>query len=124
MIDGLTHESAHAHLFSLSFGDPFVTNPDDELHASPLRSDPRPLDGTFHATFVSARMHYAHSRVIKSGVLSGRQQTEAKKALAASVSAFSDGLKTLNEFASPTPLGRQVMENARNYMIREGVELM
>src|SRR4029079_12233613 len=29
MIDGLSHESAHAHLFSLSFGDSFVLNPDD-----------------------------------------------------------------------------------------------
>jgi hypothetical protein len=42
MIDGLTHESAHAYLFSLSLGDSFVQNPDDEMHASPLRSDPRP----------------------------------------------------------------------------------
>ena len=36
MIDGLTHESAHAYLFSLSLGDSFVDNPDDELHAFAL----------------------------------------------------------------------------------------
>ena len=40
MIDGLTHESAHAYLFSLSLGDPFVANKDDEFYHSPLRSDP------------------------------------------------------------------------------------
>src|SRR4029079_19589676 len=67
MVDGLSHESAHAYLFSLSLGDSFVTNPDDELHTSPLRRDPRPLDGTFHATYVSARMHYAHSHLIEAG---------------------------------------------------------
>ena len=55
MIDGLVHESAHANLFSLSLGDPFVANKDDELYHSPLRSDPRPLDGIFHATYVSAQ---------------------------------------------------------------------
>jgi hypothetical protein len=80
MIDGLTHESAHTYLFSLSLGDPFVTNPDDELHASPLRPDPRPLDGTFHATYVSARMHYALSHMIESGVLSERDESEARNA--------------------------------------------
>ena len=117
MIDGLTHESAHAYLFSLSLGDSFVDNPDDEMHASPLRPDPRPLDGTFHATYVSARMHYAQSRVISSGVLSESEESEARKALAASGAAFSDGLKTLNDYASFTPLGRRVIDAARSYMI-------
>jgi HEXXH motif-containing protein len=124
MIDGLTHESAHAYLFSLSLGDSFVDNPDDELHPSPLRPDPRPLDGIFHATYVSARMHYAHSHVIESGVLSESEESEARAALAASRTAFSDGLKTLDDYASLTPLGRQVMGAARNYMIGQaGVAL-
>ena len=116
MIDGLSHESAHAYLFALSLGDSFVTNPDDELHASPLRRDPRPLDGTFHATYVSARMHYAHSHAIEAAVLSKREQMEAKKALVASRDAFWDGLKTLNNHASLTPLGHQVIDAARSYM--------
>jgi hypothetical protein len=123
MIDGLTHESVHAHLFSLSLGDSFVTNPDDERHPSPLRRDPRPLDGLFHATYVSARMHYAHSRVIESGVLSENEESEARKTLAASRTAFSEGLKTLNDYASLTPLGGRVIDAARNYMIGQGVAL-
>ena len=123
MIDGLTHESAHAHLFSLSLGDFFVTNPDDERHPSPLRRDLRPLDGLFHATYVSARMHYAHSRVIESGVLSENEESEARKTLAASRTAFSEGLKTLNDYASLTPLGGRVIDAARCYMIEQGVAL-
>ena len=116
MIDGLTHESAHAYLFSLSLGDSFVENPDDELHPSPLRRDPRPLDGIFHATYVSARMHYAQSHLVESGVLSDNEERKARSALGASRAAFSDGLKTLEEYASLTPLGRRVMDGARNYM--------
>jgi hypothetical protein len=123
MIDGLTHESAHAHLFSLSLGESFVTNPDDELHPSPLRRDRRPLDGLFHATYVSARMHYALGHVIASGVLSENEESEARKALAASRIAFSEGLKTLNDYASLTPLGHQVMDAARSYMIEQGTAL-
>ena len=116
MISGLAHESAHAFLFSLSFGDSFVHNPHDELHSSPLRVDPRPLDGIFHATYVSARMHYAHSRVIENDVLSEREQSTAKAELEASRTAFRAGLKTLDDHASLTPLGRQVMDAARDYM--------
>jgi hypothetical protein len=117
MIEGLSHESAHAYLFALSLGDSFVDNPDDELHPSPLRADPRPLDGTFHATYVSARMHYAVSHVIESGVLWRSEENEARKALAASCAAFSDGFKTLRDYASLTDLGRRVMDAASSYMI-------
>ena len=85
MIDCLTHESAHAHLFSLSLGDSFVTNPDDELHLSPLRRDPRPLDGLFHATYVSARIALRSIVTrIESGALSENEESEARKTLAAS----------------------------------------
>src|SRR5262249_28425025 len=89
LINGLCHEGTHVYLFALSLGDSFVDNRDDEVHPSPLRADPRPLDGTFHATYVSARMHYALSHVIASGVLSKRDENEARKALAASCAAFS-----------------------------------
>ena len=116
MIVGLSHEIAHAYLFALSLGDPFVNNPDDELHASPLRPDPRPLDGTFHATYVSARIHYALGHVIESGALSKREGNEARKALAASCAAFSDGFKTLSDYASLTALGRRVMDATGSYM--------
>jgi len=84
--------------------------------ASPLRRDPRPLDGIFHAAYVSARMHYAHSHAVESRVLSKRELNQARKALVASRTAFRDGLKTLNEHASLTPLGHRVMDAARTYM--------
>jgi hypothetical protein len=124
MIEGLSHESTHAYLFALSVGDSFVDNPDDELRPSPLRPDPRPLDGTFHATYVSARMHYALSHVIESGVLSRSEENEARKTLAASCAAFSDGFKTLSDYASLTALGRRVMDAASSYMVGQaGVQL-
>jgi HEXXH motif-containing protein len=118
MIEGLSHESAHAYLFALSLGESLVNNSDDELHSSPLRDDPRPLDGTFHATYVSARMHYALRRLMQAGVLSDSEKGEASNSVAASRAAFLDGLETLNEHASLTPLGCRVMNAARDYMGR------
>lgn len=116
MVDGLAHESAHAHLFGLSMGDPFVNNSPDEVHPSPLREDPRPLDGTFHATFVSARMHYAHSKLLASHVLTDVQRDEALRARDLSVAAFRDGLAVIEAHADMTPLGASIMAEAVAYM--------
>ena len=84
----------------------FVNNAVDELYHSPLRSDPRPLDGIFHATYVSARTHYAHRKLLESGVLSAAEEDAVEQALIASQAAFRDGLRTLEEHASLTGLGQ------------------
>jgi hypothetical protein len=69
-------------------------------------------------------MHYALSHVIESGSLSRSEENEARKAVAASCAAFSDGLKTLRDYASVTALGRRVMDAARTYMVEQaGVRL-
>ena len=36
--------------------DPLILNLPDELYKSPLRTDPRPMIGVFHATYVSAKI--------------------------------------------------------------------
>ena len=113
----LFDESAHANLFSLSLGDPFVANKDDEFYQSPLRSDPRPLDGIFHATYVSARLHYVHQRLIESRVLSDNEKDVVQGGLSVSRGAFWEGFKTLDAHASLTSLGSRVMHAAHDYMI-------
>ncbi len=116
MIDGLSHESAHAHLFGVSLGDALVQNPPDERHPSPLRAEPRPLDGIYHAAYVSARMHYAHSRLLGAGVLSAGDAAQAEEAREIGRRAFWDGLATLDAHARLTPLGARVLAGARAYM--------
>jgi HEXXH motif-containing protein len=56
MVQMLAHESAHDLLFGLCATEPLVENAPDELFLSPLRIDPRPMEGIYHATFVTARM--------------------------------------------------------------------
>lgn len=120
MIDGLAHESAHALLFGLSQGDPFVFNPADELHPSPLRLDPRPLDGIYHAAFVAARIAYAIDRLEAASALLDTERAEADAARLGAVRAFFDGHQTLRSHAHMTPLGQALMDNARAYMERHG----
>ena len=52
----LVHEVTHALLLGLACDQPLVENSPDESYQSPLRHDPRPMDGIFHATLVCARL--------------------------------------------------------------------
>jgi len=65
----LAHESGHNLLFGFCTSESLVENADEELFASPLRADPRPMDGVFHATYVVARMHQTLSRLLAVNVL-------------------------------------------------------
>ncbi|MDZ4094031.1 MAG: HEXXH motif-containing putative peptide modification protein, partial [Paracoccaceae bacterium] len=80
VVEVLAHEAAHALLFGLTIEEPLVLNPDSETYASPLRRDPRPMDGIYHATFVSARMAWAMEHLAKSPRLGTADRQAAAEA--------------------------------------------
>ncbi len=112
----LAHESGHNLLFGFSSSGPLVDNPDDELFSSPLRTDPRPMDGVFHATYVVARMHQTLSRLLGAGVLDSEQTALAQTDLALHRRNFEIGDAVVREGARLTEVGRQAIEAAREYM--------
>jgi len=116
MIEALVHESSHSLLFSCTVDEPLVNNSDDELFASPLRVDLRPMDGIYHATFVSARMHLAMSALIESGQLSADELAIALAARDADCSNFFCGYETVAAHANMTATGRSLMDSAYAYM--------
>lgn len=116
MVQMLAHESAHNLLFGLSADESLVENSPDELFSSPLRHDPRPMDGIYHATFVTARMYRSVKRLLASGVLSAALQEKALEELAANARLFQQGIATVNQYAKLTPLGAAVMKEASAYM--------
>ena len=116
----LAHESGHNLLFGFSVDGPLVENQDDELFSSPLRKDPRPMDGVFHATYVVARMHQTLTRLLNSGVLSADQVTAAESDLAAHKQNFAIGDAVVREGGRLTEVGRDVIEAAREYMAAAG----
>jgi HEXXH motif-containing protein len=122
VIAGLVHEAAHQLLFGLSLREPLVNNGIDERYNSPLRTDPRPMDGIFHATFVCARMHYAFARLLDQA--STQFDREALDAIARHMhderTGFIDGYETICRFGQITPTGKKIMDEASAYM--QGVE--
>jgi HEXXH motif-containing protein len=116
MAEALAHESAHSLLFGFAAHGPLVENDDRERFTSPLRHDPRPLDGIYHAAFVSARMHLALDRLMSAGVLDAEERAFARASLEGHVKAFSEGAHVVDAHARLTPVGAAVLEGARAYM--------
>lgn len=73
-------------------------NSPEELFPSPLRMDPRPMDGIYHATFVTTRMHRAVKGLIESGILSAAQKDIAEKDLIDNARLFASGIETVDRF--------------------------
>ena len=112
----LAHESGHNLLFGLCSSGPLVENADDELFSSPLRRDPRPMDGVVHATYVVARMHQTLSRLLQAGVLDEAQVESAQADLAAHRRNFEAGNDVIRTGARLTEVGRAAIDAAREYM--------
>lgn len=112
----LAHESGHNLLFGFCASGSLVENADDELFSSPLRADPRPMDGVFHATYVVARMHQTLVRLLEANVLDEGQIHAAVADLEAHRRNFAIGDREIRAGARLTPLGAEVIETARAYM--------
>lgn len=112
----LAHEAGHALLFGLTVDEPLVLNPDDELFASPLRRDPRPMDGIFHATFVSARMAFAMERLAASPRLSAADRAAAAEAAAQDRRNFAAGDAVVRAHGRLSATGAAVIAAARGWI--------
>lgn len=116
VLQTLAHESSHMHLFGVALDSPLVLNDEDERYKSPLRFDPRPMDGIYHAVYVSARMHYALGRLLTSGILSPAQVEEARAACAIHVKSFREGIAVVEAEGKLSELGHHLMSEAKSYM--------
>ena len=116
--EGLVHEAAHLLLFGEAEGERIVENDDGERHVSPLRDDPRPLDGIAHATFVLARMAYCAERLLASGQLTAAERAEAEAALDRNRRDYRDGATVVERHAQLTEAGARMLGAAATYMMR------
>jgi HEXXH motif-containing protein len=114
--EALAHEAAHALLFGFSLGQPLVENQPTELYPSPLRSDPRPMDGVVHATYVIARMHYTASRLLASGLLTADEAREAGALIERNRRGYRDGVTVIEDGARWTDAGKTALLSAKSYM--------
>ena len=110
----LAHESGHNLLFGKCVNGPLVENDDEEDFAHPLRTDPRPMDGVFHAAYVIARMHQTLERLLDSGVLDEDQTRGGAEAISTCIGSISPPpTRSFARSGRLTPLGSDAIGAAR-----------
>jgi HEXXH motif-containing protein len=103
-------------LFAETLDGPLVQNDPNERYKSPLRMNPRPMDGIYHATFVSARMYQAIHE------LQQRLGDEFEfgdilvNALAQNRQNFNEGYEVVMRDADLTEIGNHLIKGANDYM--------
>lgn len=118
--ESLAHEGAHALLFGLGMGKPLVRNGTDIRYASPLRTDLRPMDGVVHASYVLARMHYAVTRLLDSGLLTDEETAVALAAQKRNARHHADSWSVIDPAVQWTPAGEATLTAAKAYMAEAG----
>jgi HEXXH motif-containing protein len=116
LVEGLAHEGGHCLLHGLTMGEQTVANTAEARFASPLRDDPRPMDGLVHATYVLARMHLALAALLDSDALTAEERDEATTRQAAVRRDYAEGLAVVAAGARFTPRGAAVFAGAEAYM--------
>jgi HEXXH motif-containing protein len=117
----LVHELGHNLLFAIARDTPLVKADPSVRRPSPIRADPRPLDGIFHAAFVSAREAVALEQLLSwhedGGELAGDDAEIIADTLELSVLAFWECLETLRgDEQGPTEFGEAVLADCEAYM--------
>ena len=116
LIEGLAHETAHALLFGMTLGADLTTNDPTERYVSPLRRDPRPIEGIVHATYVLARMNYALMALREGTGLSESEQMLIADKLERNHASYKAGLGVVLAHARFTPEGASIFDACREAM--------
>jgi len=112
---GLIHESAHQRLFLHHLDDPVLLNDAEARHVSPLRREPRPMEGVFHAAWVSARMALAAREIARTANAPAWAE-DLERLGGVSLRNFEDCIPVIEAEARFTPLGQRLLADAREAM--------
>jgi hypothetical protein len=117
MAEALAHESGHAYLLGATLGAPLVDNDPAERFASPLRSDPRPMDGIVHAAFVLARMVWCADQLLERGQIDQSETKQVRTELTRNVARFESSRDLISRRARFTDVGAVLWRAASEWMV-------
>lgn len=104
----LAHEEGHAYLFGACRDEMLVEDSDRERYWSRIRQSKRPLEGIFHATFVSARMIDLLIILRSMSGLSIVEKNHITSELMRVSEIYDEGVKLLQKHARFTRTGRGI----------------
>lgn len=109
LVTSLAHEEGHAALFGACRNEMLVENPDSELFWSPIRQTERPLEGIFHAAFVSARMLYVMQHQVADLSLPVQERQRATQDAEEAARIYTEGVEIVRENGRLTKTGTSVL---------------
>jgi HEXXH motif-containing protein len=112
VLAGLVHEATHQMLFGLSRRRPLTENPPGQRYTSPLRREPRPLDGVYHATYVSGRLGIFYELLGHHDDLDDAERTRIAERIGRQKRRFAEGYEVVCGEGRLSPLGRELIEAA------------
>lgn len=102
----IIHETSHLHLDTLFSLDKLILNSPEERYSAPIRPDPRPMYGIFHATFVLSRMIKLFKIISSSSPC-----TTYMDCLELFQTQFTNGYKVIKEYGKLTINGNKILES-------------
>jgi HEXXH motif-containing protein len=112
LAEAFIHETQHGKLNVLRWFDPLMTNADSAWTSSPVRPDMRPLSGVLLAVHAFVPVAALHLRLLERDHPISRTEPFATRR-AEVLASNAEGLRTLEQMADPTPLGRKVLNALR-----------
>ena len=116
LITTLAHESGHAALFGFCQDEMLVENPDSELHWSPIRQEKRPLEGIFHAAFVSARMVWVIQRMLESEDFDIEARLAVASDLEQATNVYQESAEIIRSVGKLTQTGSAILASTEAFM--------
>ncbi|MCU0325862.1 MAG: HEXXH motif-containing putative peptide modification protein [Spirosomaceae bacterium] len=104
--DHIIHETSHLTLDILLSFDKIVLNENHERFKAPIRIDPRPMFGIFHATFVLSRMVRIFQRLAQES-----KEKAILERLGIFKRQFNEGLETVEKYAVLSDNGKQIKDS-------------
>lgn len=109
----LVHEASHQQMFLFHLDDPVVLNGPDAVFSSPLRKEPRPMEGIFHAMWVSARMALV-AHAMRMAEPDGLYAPRLGEMVENSLKAYRDGAATVEAHGELTEFGQVLLQGSRD----------
>lgn len=111
LVDHLVHETSHLFLNTILIHDPLILNDENARYASPIRNDPRPMLGIYHAVFVLSRV----IRILKkmSDFNLYHDMDFLNKCIKRFVLQYEAGFETIKQNGILTDLGDDIFKSTR-----------
>lgn len=111
----ILHEASHVLLFAIAGSDGLTANDPNALYTSPLRPDPRPIEGIFHAAFVTTRVHWVMQHLVAQPEFPDDLRDDFTFERDRLDTASLASLQILNDHCEPTAKGAEVLTAMQTY---------